>query len=322
MGGRLLAAALACAAAISLASCSDDPGGDPGARSEVVEAVRALADPDPSTIEVQLPYATAEDLHGLSIGITPERAEAFEGASFTIKNDYASDPLEAHFSMKLELAAGSVEARQIEDDLYLRGDLVPLARSMGEELRPFVRSLARKRAFRALVPVVLGGRWVHVFGAREAFSYDTGGGRGRAEVAAAAFATAVEEGAAVTAEGSDDAGSKYRVEIHLARFAEALVDAAEGLIPNPPPPEEIEAAGDARLSLDVWVEDGVVRRVEVDVSELIALTRGDAALDREPLIMRFDVRPFDTSKLVRPKPRARLHALALARLLFSAGGAP
>lgn len=45
---------------VVVAGCSDELAGDPRAREAVVEAVRAMGDPEPATMELSLPDADAE----------------------------------------------------------------------------------------------------------------------------------------------------------------------------------------------------------------------------------------------------------------------
>ncbi|MDQ4125298.1 MAG: hypothetical protein M3134_06835 [Actinomycetota bacterium] len=300
------------------AGCSDEPAGDPRARAAVVEAVRSMGDPEPATMELSLPYADADDLVQLSIGVRPENAEVMESARFTLKNDWATDPLEAHFEMKLELAAGSVEARQIEDDVYLRGDVAALADSLGADTRPLVRTLSREAGLRSLVRPVLRGKWIHVFGAGDLLPAASGSGSSeRSEQAAAAFAEAIGDSADVTADGSDRAGDKYHVEFELREFAGAFFEAAEGLVP-PPPEGALDDAPDATVAADVWVEDGLMRRLEFDAAHLVDISRPGSAIDRDPVIVRFDVRPFDPDELRAPKAAAKVHARVLFRLIAAA----
>lgn len=301
------------------AACSsDEPGGDPGAREDVISAIRAMAEPEPASIEIQLPEATAEDLVNLSVGIEPEVAEFVEGARLTVKNDFGPDPLEQIFSLRIDFEAGSIEARQLEDDLYLRADLAALAEAVGVTPRPFVRALRREPLFRPVVRPALRGDWIHVFGAGGLLAGSVGDGGGAStERVVEVFAPAIEDAAAVTADGSDDAGDKYEVEIKLARFAEALAEAAEGLIPRPPTSEDVDALGDAAVDLDVWVDDGAVSRVEADISQLIDLSRGEAAVERPPLVVRVDVDPFD-AELPRPRAKAQIPAAAFFRFLAAA----
>lgn len=300
------------------AGCSDEPEGDPAARAAVVEAVRAMGDPEPATMELSLPYATADDLVQMSVGIRPEIAEVIEGGRFTLKNDWATDPLDAHFVLKLELAGGGIEARQIEDDVYLRGDIAALAESLGRNPRPLVRTLSREPGLRALVRPVLKGEWIHVFGAGDLLPGASGGGDSeRSEQAAHAYAAAIDESAGVTEDGRDEAGTKYRVELHLKEFTEAFFEAAEGLVPAPPE-GAIDDAPDETITADVWIEDGVMRRLEVDVAHLVDITRPGSAIDRDPLVVRFDVRPFDPEALKAPRAAARVHARVLFRLVAAA----
>ncbi|HEX2294272.1 MAG TPA: hypothetical protein VHN37_03070 [Actinomycetota bacterium] len=317
MTSRRVRWALALAIAVC-AACSDDPGGDPGARERVADVVRAMAAAEPATIEIRLPYATADDLHQLSVGITPERAALLEGASLTLKNDFATNPLRAHFSAELATTAGRLEVRQIEDDLYLRADVAELARVLDESPRPFFRTLARSKAFRPLLAPALTGRWVHFYGVRDLGVAASGDrGRGRSERAAAALARAVEDGAAVTAEGRDSVGDRYRVDIDLRRFTEALFEGLEGLVPVAPSPDELEAIPDERITLDVWIDDGLLRRIEADVSQLLAVARPGSGIERDPLIVRFDVTRFDPEGLRPPDAMVRVHASTFFQLLLA-----
>lgn len=300
------------------AACSDEPAGDPRARDAVIEAVRAIGDPEPATMELSLPYADAEDLVQLSIGVRPEIAEVMEGARITVSNDWAADPLEAHFVLKVELDAGAVEARQIEDDLYLRGDVEALADSFGADPRPLVRTLSREPGLRPLVRPVLRGEWIHVYGAGDLLPGASGdGGSERTEQAAAAYAEAIGDSADVTTGGTDRAGDKYHVEFELREFAGAFFEAAEGLVPEPPE-GALDDAPDATVAADVWVEDGVMRRLEFDAAHLVDISRPGSAIDRDPVIVRFDVRPFDPNELRAPKAAAKVHAREVFRLIAAA----
>lgn len=317
---RGLRLALAAVLLFGFVGCSDDPGGDPEARADVLEAIRAMADPEPASIRLQLPYATADDLFGLSVGIERERAEFVEGAVITIKNDFGPDPLAQVFSLKIDLEAGSIEARQIRDDVYLRGDLAALAEAGGVDPRPLARTLSNEPLLRPLLRPAFRGDWIHVFGAGELLGNITrpDRGAGRTEQAAEAFAQAVENAAAVTPAGEDATGTKYHVELRLDLFSEAFFDAAEGLVPKPPP-EEIDAVPDEELTFDVWLDDERIRRVEADISQLIDLLRTGTTGKRPPLILRIDVDPFDAD-LRRPRPDAGIPAATFFRLL-SEGGA-
>jgi hypothetical protein len=109
------------------------------------------------------------------------------------------------------------------------------------------------------------------------------------------------------------------VRVGLREFVAAFYEAAEGFVPRPPP-DAFDALPDEDVTLDVWLDDGLTRRLEFDAAHLVDIGRGEAAIDRDPVIVRFDVRPFDPDRLRPPKAAAKVHAGVLFGLIAAARG--
>lgn len=282
--------------ALLLGACSnegDAPAAEDDPTGALVAAFEETAASEAQTITISL-QSTPESLAAAAEGseLPPEAAETILGSSITVTGTKAEDPADQSFRMTLAVPnSDGAEVIFSGGDLYLRADVRGLAEAFGQDTTMIDQFLQSPTAQQApfLEPAV-NGEFIRIEGTEEL----TGGTGGTAELGQQQeqilreFSEAIRADAEVTSEGEDDVGEHLVVSIPfqtlMQRFTELASQLGGGLAPTPPESEVPE--GD--FTFDVWIADGRVAQMELDIVQLSESAEGDVPEGVEELAVRME----------------------------------
>lgn len=282
--------------ALLLAGCSnegDAPPAEEDPTGALVAAFEETSAADAQTITLTI-QSTPESLAAAAEGSTlpPEAADTILGSSLSISGAKSEDAAEQ--SARLSLAIPGTDGVEVifsDRDLYLRADVRGLAEALGQDtamIDQFLQSpIAQESPF---LEQAVNGEFIRIEGADE-LAGSTGGTQQLAqqqEQLLREFTEAIKADAQVTSEGEDDVGEHLLVTMPFKSIYQRFMDLAgqlgTGLPPGSVPPESEIPQGD--LELDVWVSDGRVAQIELDLVRLSEATDGDIPEGVEELAIR------------------------------------
>ena len=280
--------------ALLASACSDDGGGGSTSTSEdptadLVSAFEATSGADAQTVTVTL-ESTPESLAAAGEGaLPPEGAQTILDSSLTI----ATAPGEGDApTVRLALDVPNTEGFEVilvSGDLYLRTDVRGLAEAFGQDTAMIDQFLQSPTAQQTpFLESVVNGEFIRIEGVDEL----AGSAGGTDQLAAQQeqflreFTEAIRADAQVTSEGEDDVGEHLLVSIPFQAVYQRFTDLAARLgggLASPPPVTDVP---EGNLELDVWVTDGRVAQIELDIVRLNEQMEGDLPDGVEELAVR------------------------------------
>lgn len=328
---KRLAAVLA-AGALVLGACSDGGGGGEEQAAENPEqafsdALEALSEYEGITLVASIqadPAALEED------DTPPEVAEAIVNSSLTIsaKGETAEDS-QVQLVVNVD-GEDSAELRFVDQSIYLRAAVADLVEQFGGDPSQ-VNAFAQQASAQGFdfAQALVDGEWVGVEGIDElaeqfGLPQPTTDPEQAAQIADQ-IGEILERNADVTSEGTDDVGAHLVVTVPLRETVQDLFEALQGLGGVPPgtlPAEDLGEIPDAEIPIDVWVSDGRLVQVELDVVE-IATAAGDPPPEGvDEFAFRFTIDEF-TDDVAAPDDFTPIDVEQLLQSFFGAalGGA-
>ncbi|MDQ4145248.1 MAG: hypothetical protein M3198_16210 [Actinomycetota bacterium] len=285
--------------ALLLAGCSDDGGdssGSPSAEEDptnaLIAAIERTAASETQTVTVTL-QSTPESLAAASEGsLPPGAAETILGSSVTVSTTGGDDP--ARQSGGLTIDVPGTEGAEIlfsGSDLYLRADVRGLAETFGQNaatVDAFLQSPVAQQA--PFLQAAADGKFIKIEGTEE-MAGNTGATQELAEqrkLLLGELGEIIRADGEVTSEGEDDTGEHLLLSVPLAplyqRAGELWSSLVPGGLPPQPSPEFVPEEGD--LVLDVWLSEGDLAQVEVDLVRFNEEVQGDMPPGVEELAVR------------------------------------
>lgn len=326
---RFRAAVAVLVLAVVATACNGGGGsGDP--QRDLREALQAMGEWTGLTMRLSLDSDPAS-LTALSAAegqpLPEEAAAHILDGSLTVSMVTDEDAAVAELTpFQLALRVGDdalVELRGSDDTAYVRVDLPRILGLFGqdEEMVAGIEAMLGS----ALPPDALRGQWLSLRDAGTLMEAMTGGmstptpdpeQEAAFERLAGAFANAAE----VTSDGSDDAGQRLRVRGNVRDFYDAVKAEAEALGLPLTGLDDRDEVPDEMVEVLVWLRDGSVSQVEVDLLQLAALDpEADVPEGVERLAMRIEVSQFDGNIDV-PGDAVELNAQQLMQTFFETMG--
>lgn len=327
LGAPLLAGALL------LGACAD--GGDEEAaenpKQAFSEALDAFADYEGVTLEMTIeadPSALEED------DTPPEVAEAIVNSSFTISAKGSTpEDSQLQFVLNVDGNEDAAEVRAVDQSIYLRADVEELVDKFGGD-PAMVDAFAQQMSAQGFdfAQAFVEGDWIGVEGLDElaeqfGIPQPTVDPEEASEVVDE-IAAVLEQNVEVRSEGTDDVGAHLVLSVPLRDTLQGLLNAVSSIANAPAgslPTEGLSEVPDADIPVDVWVSDGRLVQVELDLVA-IAEAAGEEPPEEGDFALRFGVEEF-TDDVEAPSDFAAIDVQQLMEAFFggltgmdSAGG--
>ena len=289
--------------AVLAAGCSGGGGGEEEAaenpKQAFGEALEVFADYDGFTFVISLEADPAD----ISSADTPEAAaEAIVDSSVTIsvKGNTAEDS-QAEITFDIDGNEDAVQLRVVDESIYARAEVRDLVEAFEGDMAAI--DLAVQQASASgfdFAPALADGEWIGVEGLgdlAEQFGLpQTPPGADEASAMTDRIVGILEKNARVTSEGTDDTGAHLVVTVPLKETASELYEtlqsfggmAAAGALPA----GGVDEIPDADIPIDVWISDGRLVQIEVDIVT-IAQELGESTEDVDELVFRMAIDEFD-----------------------------
>jgi hypothetical protein len=261
----------ACSADVTAINADDDPEG------ALVEALRALAESDASTLAVTV-ASTPASLVALASdsgdSLSEEDANKILTSSLVLSGTRAEPITEANSSVLLNVAGNDVlEIRVVDNNLYLRVQAAALFETLGEdpaELDQLVQETAGQPGFEFVEPAV-NGEWLVIENIGQMSQQMGANPIPDQDKFAEELLRTVQENATVTAEGDDDEGTHLVATLPLKQTIEDLQGLAgemgSALPPGANMTEQLKDIPEGDLAVDFWVSGGELTQLEIDITQ-------------------------------------------------------
>ncbi|MEA2447320.1 MAG: hypothetical protein QOK47_957 [Actinomycetota bacterium] len=262
-----------------------DPAEDPkGALVSAFEGLQGGSRTIVFTVE-----STPESLNALAstnggAGMTPEDSQKILDSSLTVSAEGEGEDAKAQVLVNIAGNEGAVEMRVIGKDFYLRADVRGLMEQFGVDTSQLdtVAAQAETQGLTFVGPAI-DGEWLGIKGLQDSLGQLTGGAATPSmdqQQIINDITEAVKSKATVTEEGTDDVGTHLKVALPIRDLYTELSGSLQqlsGSIPGAelPDPSEIP---DEDVNLDVWVDGGDLKQVEIDFLQFAELA-GEAVPD-------------------------------------------
>ena len=261
--------------ALLLGACSNEPSAEEDPTGALVSAFEKTGEADAQTVTISV-QSTPESLVALSEGdLTPELAETILGSSLTFSGTKSEDPEEQSALVSLSIPdTDGFELLVDGTDLYIRADVRGIVELAGQDPAQIDAFLETPQAQQApFIEAAANGEFIKIEGADQLAAQagaDPGALTEQQAKLLEEFGKAIEEEASVTSEGSDDVGEHLVASIPLRtlyqKFTEFAGELGTPLPPGSLPPESEVPEGD--FTMDVWINDGEVVQLELDIVAL------------------------------------------------------
>lgn len=273
---RMRLTAFVLAGALLAGACSDGGGASDEEAAEdpkqaLTDALDAFAEYEGVTVEMTI-EADPEDL--VADDTPPEVAEAIVNSSVVVsaKGETPEDT-QAEIRVNVDGNEDAVEMRFADMSFYARVEVRELVEAFDGDVAMIDASVDQASAMGFdFAQALVDGEWVGVEGLDE-FAEQLGLPVTTPDPEQAAalqqkFAEILERNADATSEGTDDVGAHLRVTLPLKQTAGELFEALGSLGGAPPgalPMDALNELPTADIPLDVWISDGRLVQLEIDV---------------------------------------------------------
>jgi hypothetical protein len=289
------------ALALVMSACSS--GGGPDAsenpKGALTSAFDRLNESEGQTMVLSIRSDEAS-LSALSEGeLTEENASTILDSSVTISSTNVEDPKDVEFEMVIDIAGELIEAKQVEEVLYIRVDGRELIEKYGSEA-DIEAGLAEMPPQFEWLNVLVDGEWVALTGAQalqEQFGMPSPDAETQNKLTSDLTA-AIEANSEVRSEGAEDAGDHLVATVQVRPLFESLTEAFGDLgaltgVPGAqlPPATEIP---DEQVDIHFWVEDGDLTQIELDITQFADWEDAEEFPEGvEELALRLELEGFD-----------------------------
>ncbi|HWH31982.1 MAG TPA: hypothetical protein VNU01_04865, partial [Egibacteraceae bacterium] len=309
--------------------CGGGAAGEP--KDQLVEALRAMGQDAGVTVQVSLDTDEAS-LAALNAAgdepMPPELVALVSQAWMRVSLPF--DPEAKTAEVSLGKAADQLLAfRVIGDDVYVQADVAALVDAAGQDPAVLDGARAMLTETGVLPPDVLDGRWVVLRGATQLAEELSGQevanplDQMRAREAMQRLGRTLAEEAAITRVGQDAQGDHLRAVLPLRRLYSVFLEEAEAMgLPTPSgEAPALEEVPDESVTVDVWVRDGRLSVVSLDLRQLAAMDpeAPEIPAEVERFALRAEFTPFDGVVDV-PADAVELNPEALMGLFMGAMG--
>ena len=283
------------AATVLLAACGGSSSGGGQTPEQTLEEALDNLRAAPGVTAVVTLRSTPASLQALAAAsgkqLSAEDAGKILGSSLTVSSRRADDPSEAASRLLVDVAGRtSLEARTVDSTLYLRADVLYLLETFGQPPGT-AEAIARQAEAAGVAGIrpLIEGRWVSL--------RDPGTPMGAPATSRSqrqAFdrlLAAVRSATRVTSEGTEEAGEHLVARVDLREVVARLGDAAGPWGPGAALPDPAQVP-DRPIAVDLWVDDGDLARVELDVLQLHALSGSDVPPGVDELAIRVALSEF------------------------------
>lgn len=270
---RMRLTAFVLAGALLAGACAD--GGDEEAaenpKQALTDALDAFAEYEGVTVEMTI-EVDPEDL--VEDDTPPEVAEAIVNSSVVVsaKGETPEDT-QAVIRVNVDGNEDAIEMRITDMSLYARAEVRELVEAFDGDMAMIDQSVEQASAMGFdFAQALVDGEWVGMEGLDE-FAEQLGLPVTTPDPEQAAaiqekLAEILERNADVTSEGTDDVGAHLRVTLPLKQTAGELLEALSSVGGAPPgtlPMDALNELPTADIPLDVWISDGRLVQLEIDV---------------------------------------------------------
>lgn len=260
-------------AALLLPACSD--GGGPDAsenpKAALTSAFENLTSSDGQTMVMTL-LSDEGSLTALGEGdFTPENASLILESSVTVSSTNPEDPKDAEFEMVIDVDGDLIEAKQVDQVVYIRVDGRDFIERFGTEAE-IEAGLAEMPPQFSFLNTLVDGEWLALTG-MEAMQQQLGVPSPDAATQKKLLADitkAIEDNAEVRSEGSDDVGDHLVATLPIRPLYESLSDTFASLAMTGVPGAQLPPASeipDEEVDLHLWVEDDSITQIELDLMQ-------------------------------------------------------
>lgn len=248
-------------------SVSDDPKG------ALVDALRALTEADALTQTLRIESDT-DSLVALGEGdIDADTAGKILDSSLVVSAEQAEKPEDSASQVIVNIAGNDdFEMRFVEGDLYLRANIESIMETFGQDPAQLEAIAGQMQGQPGLewLDEALAGDWVVLEDALE-LTQQMGGTEtisgDQQKKLVNDLLQSVEQNAAVTSEGEDDAGEQVRASLPLRETVGDLIDALGPAadLAGSDLEESLQDVPNEDITLDFWISDGTVSQIGFDV---------------------------------------------------------
>lgn len=315
------------AGVLLLGACSDGGGGEEEAaenpKQAFTEALDALAEYEGVTLELSLeadPAALEED------DTPPEVAEAIVNSSVTISAKGATlEDSQVQFTINVDGNEDAAELRSVDQAVYLRADVGELVEKFGgdpAQIDAFAQQ-ATAQGF-DFAQAFVDGDWVGIEGLDD-LAQQFGLPQPTADPEQAAefvdqIAGILEQNVEVTSEGTDDVGAHLLLSVPLRDTVEDLYNSLQEFVEAPAgtlPTDTLSDVPDVDVPVDVWVSDGRLVQVELDLVAIAEAAGEEPPEDVDEFVVRVGVDEF-TEDVEAPSDFAEIDLQQLFEAFFGA----
>ena len=287
------------AGVLLLGACGGSESSD-NPKDALIDSIEGLADLDAATVTVSL-NSTTETLQAMS-GESGEMlptdvADAILNSSLVFSGAGEGDDAVVRVVVNID-GEESVDLRVVDKVMYVRADVRGLADRFGADTSEIDQAAQEAASFGFdFVGPLLDGEWLALdFGVlQEQFGGQLPTPTGGTDQSLKELEAILRDTAAVSSEGSDDVGDHLVATVPLRetyqRFLE-IADIAAQLPPGATLPDASEVP-DESIALDVWVDDGQLRQVELDFLQFARMAGEEVPEDVEAFALRLAIEDFD-----------------------------
>lgn len=322
---RRLAAPLL-AGALLLGACSDGGGEQEAAENPeqaFTDALDALAEYEGVTLVMTIeadPAALEAD------DTPPEVAEAIVNSSITISaKGETAENAQAEVTINVDGNEDAAQIAAVDQSIYLRADVGELVEKFGGDTSQ-VDAFAQQASAQGFdfAQALVDGEWVGIEGVDE-IAEQLGLPQASADPEQAAqvadqIAQILEKNADVSSEGSDDVGAHLVVTVPLRDTLQELMGALQEVAGAPAgslPTDGLSEVPDADIPIDVWVSDGRLVQVELDVVAIAEATGEEPPEGVDEFAIRFTIDEF-TEDVEAPDDFTAIDVQQLIQSFFGA----
>lgn len=332
--------ALFAASLLLLAACAseDAPSASDDPKAALTDALRALAEADGLTQTLRLQSDTDSLVAAGEGDIDEDTAGKILDSSVSISATQADNPEDATSQILVNIAGNDdLEVRFVDGNLYFRADVPSLLETFGQDPAQVDAALAQVEGQPGLewVQDAAAGDWVvleDVLELSEQMGATAGAGALGAEQQEKLvndLLNSVEQNATVTSEGEDDAGEHIRATLPLRETLTDLIDALgpAAQLPGQDLEGQLDEVPNEDISLDFWVNDGMVTQIGFDIVEFASSIEGSSEEDLpegvEELSVIVEIEEFD-GEIEAVSDASKIDTAALTQLFtgMMGGGIP
>jgi hypothetical protein len=323
----LLAGALM---ATACGGSSNDASSGDGEASLIAAVLKLQSSPSTMTVTLQSDVASLQALiaaDGADFGGTDLQTVLASSITVSHTGSAGAKDARSQTTVKIGDINDAIETRKIDKKLYVRADIPGLIKSFGNSGTDLQALLKEADAYQLdFVRPAVQGKWLALegldklgktLGAKAGTSVPSDG---KTKQLTDEFLQRLLSSLSVKTVGDDSAGTHLETSIPAraayAALQQLVLNAGKGLPPGAAMPSPTTIP-DKPITVDVWVRDGKLTQIELDLKRLMALGDKPVPAGVHQLAIRVAISDF-TGSIEAPSGAVRVNLTALANKYLAA----